>query len=381
MAKEKLFNKILVAPDKFKGTLTAREVAECISSTISQRILEAEITTLPIADGGDGSLELLLDHGYEAIKVQSCNALMEPTEVTYGIKKDGQKKIAFLEMAQICGIASLKGRPKEPHFASSYGLGEVAYQVLDSGVDEIIVSVGGSASTDGGVGFLVGLGASIRNSDGRRVAPNLAGLKEIQSIDLSLLHHRTQQVEWTFLVDVSNPLVGKNGAAYVYGPQKGLKADELEAADESLRHWGDILEKTTGVKVADLPGAGAAGGIGSLASSIFHSHFIPGSEWFSEHLKLTEKISEANLIITGEGSFDSQSVQGKGPGFVLSRSKELAKTVAVLAGQIDKDLPELADVPHISLAEIAGDPWRAIQEPHRWLVEATERLLEQIGAT
>lgn len=370
----------LIAPDKFKGSMSARVVSQCIAKVISFRYPSAYIEQSPIADGGDGSLEILLDHGFEQVTVHTYNALMEPIKAFYGLRHENNRSVAFLEMASICGIATLQGRELQPQFASSYGLGDVAYQVLTSGVDEVIVSLGGSASTDGGMGFLVGLGAVIKDASGFNVAPNLSGLQRAETIDLSLLHPRihplTSQVKWTFLADVSNPLVGKEGAAYIFGRQKGLKENELKQADLALRHWADILSRATGVDVANSPGAGAAGGVASIAQSILTADFFSGSEWFSNFLNIPEKISTADVIITGEGSFDAQSLMGKGPGYVLAQAKAEAKKTIILAGRIESHLEGLEGSICKSLTEVARSGQKALSDPIKWLSKATEDALD-----
>lgn len=370
----------LIAPDKFKGSMSARVVSQCIAKVISFRYPSAYIEQSPIADGGDGSLEILLDHGFEQVEVHTYNALMEPIKAFYGLRHENNRSVAFLEMASICGIATLLGRELQPQFASSYGLGDVAYQVLTSGVDEVIVSLGGSASTDGGMGFLVGLGAVIKDASGFNVAPNLSGLQRAETIDLSLLHPRihplTSQVKWTFLADVSNPLVGKEGAAYIFGRQKGLKENELKQADLALRHWADILSRATGVDVANSPGAGAAGGVASIAQSILTADFFSGSEWFSNFLNIPEKISTADVIITGEGSFDAQSLMGKGPGYVLAQAKAEAKKTIILAGRIESHLEGLEGSICKSLTEVARSGQKALSDPIKWLSKATEDALD-----
>ena len=372
--------RFLIAPDKFKGSMSARVVSQCIAKVISFRYPSAYIEQSPIADGGDGSLEILLDHGFEQVAVHTYNALMEPIKAFYGLRHENNRSVAFLEMASICGIATLQGRELQPQFASSYGLGDVAYQVLTSGVDEVIVSLGGSASTDGGMGFLVGLGAVIKDASGFNVAPNLSGLQRAETIDLSLLHPRihplTSQVKWTFLADVSNPLVGKEGAAYIFGRQKGLKENELKQADLALRHWADILSRATGVDVANSPGAGAAGGVASIAQSILTADFFSGSEWFSNFLNIPEKISTADVIITGEGSFDAQSLMGKGPGYVLAQAKAEAKKTIILAGRIESHLEGLEGSICKSLTEVARSGQKALSDPIKWLSKATEDALD-----
>jgi glycerate kinase len=188
-------------------------------------------------------------------------------------------------------------------------------------------------------------------------------------------------VKWTFLVDVSNPLIGKDGAAYVFGPQKGLKDHELEDADLALTHWSSILSRTTGVDVAAIPGAGAAGGVASIAQSIFLSDFLPGSEWFSNYLDLPEKISAADIIITGEGSFDSQSLMGKGPGYVLAQAMAGDKQMIILAGRLESQLKGLEGCICKSLTDVASSSQRAISDPIKWLTRATEDALDLLDQT
>ena len=365
--------KFLVAPDKFKGSLSACEVATTIAEAIRGKHSGAEIQQIPIADGGDGSLEILYGNDYEQVPVRTFNALMEPIDTYYGLKTMGTQKIAFLEMASICGIASLKGRALQPYFATSYGLGDVASQVIATGVNEIIVSVGGSASTDGGVGFLVGLGGKVLDQFGLNISPNLAGLDDAASVDLTLLHSNvhplTSSVKWTFLVDVNNPLVGKAGAAHVFGPQKGLRNDQLEEADQSLRHWSSILHSATGIDFADVEGAGAAGGVASVGKAIFGAQFISGSKWFADELKLDQAIELAEVVITGEGFFDQQSLMGKGPGYVIEKSMDSKKKVIVFAGQVAPELKIDQGFDAYSLVERAGSVNAALSDPKKWLSE------------
>lgn len=372
----------LVAPDKFKGTLSAREVSECMAGAIADVYPNASIVKLPFADGGDGSLEILLDYGFRPIKVKAHNALLQPTETMYGLLEESEKKVAFIEMAQICGIASLDQSNLRPKIASSLGLGEVTNQVLNSGIDEIIISVGGSASTDGGIGFLIGLGAKVRNGSGDEVSPNLAGLSEAATIDLSSLNPRVNSrdnfCKITFLVDVTNPLTGQNGAAYIFGPQKGLSKDELPSADASLVRWADLLKTSTGNDVSAIPGSGAAGGVTSAALAICKPNLMPGAEWFSHFLNLEEKISQADFVLTGEGSFDAQSLLGKGPGYVVKQSLSKNKKVGIVAGRIEPNLPGIENIPSFSLSDIAGEPTLALHEPRKWLREATHALLKSL---
>ena len=376
--------RFLIAPDKFKGTLSASEAARCIESAINNILPSATVTKLPMADGGDGSLELLLESEFEPVIVPSYNALLEPIDATYGVHYKAGKKIAFIEMAQICGISSLQGRKLQPHLASSFGLGDVAYKALNDNVDEIIISVGGSASTDGGLGFLTGLGAIAINSQGTQVPPGLAGVEEVTSIDLRTLHPRIRsvgsQVTWTFLVDVTNPLVGSNGAAKVFGPQKGLTPEEIERADLALRNWADLIYQISQVDIATLPGSGAAGGAIAPALALFQCELQSGSDWFASYFNLIHSIAVADIVITGEGCFDSQSMLGKGPGYVLASARAMQKEIVILAGLIRTGSEDLGDVTKFSLEETAGSVDRAKEEPLKWLSVATQEAIAFLEA-
>lgn len=368
----------LVAPDKFKGSIKAEDVADVIGSVIPHFFPDAKVREVPIADGGDGSLEILLKTDFERVIVHSYNALMEPHETSYGVGYVDGKLTAFLEMATICGLASISAKPLQPFFASSYGLGEVAHQILDTEVENIIVSVGGSASTDGGIGFLAGLGAVIRDGQGSRVSPNLEGLPRAEEIDLTLMHPKTKVVGWTFLVDVTNPLTGPNGAAYIFGPQKGLQQSDLERADFALTHWANLIEKESGISVSNIPGSGAAGGVPAIALSFFSANFLTGAEWFYQVLKLEDFVLGADVVITGEGSFDAQSLMGKGPGYILKRARFLGKLTVVVAGSLEPGLEALEGTYKASLVELAGDTGKSFSEPLKWLEAATFKALGEL---
>lgn len=376
--------RFLVAPDKFKGTLSASEAARCIEQAINSTLPRAIVRKLPMADGGDGSLELLLEGDFERVVVPSYNALLEPIDATYAVSYKAGKKIAFIEMAQICGISTLQGRKLQPQLASSFGLGDVASKALNDNVDEIIISVGGSASTDGGLGFLTGLGAVALNSKGVPVQPNLAGVKEVSSIDLSKIHPRIisvdSKVTWKFLVDVLNPLVGINGTAAIFGPQKGLTPEEIEEADSALRDWANLIYQLSHVDIATLPGSGAAGGAIAPALALFQYELQSGADWFASYFNLIDSIAASDIVITGEGCFDSQSMLGKGPGYVLASARTMQKEIVVLAGRIKTESEEFREITKLSLEEIAGSVVKASEEPLKWLTAATKKAIGLLEA-
>jgi glycerate kinase len=231
--------KILIALDKFKGSISARDAINEITSGLTYESSGASITSLPISDGGGGALEILTECDFTLVEIESVDALLDPKRASYALSQDG--KNVFIEMASICGISDI------PHLdafgASSLGIGLAAKEAISQGASAVTISLGGSASTDGGLGFLIGIGAIAKDSLGNLVEPNLNGLKSINSLSLDLI---PKNITWTFLVDVANPLVGAEGSAYIFGPQKGLKDEELPEADALLNKWADLLEDISG---------------------------------------------------------------------------------------------------------------------------------------
>ncbi|MGW2093148.1 glycerate kinase [Promicromonospora sukumoe] len=326
---------IVVCPDSFKGSLSASEVASAIAEGVQDAAPGAVVTRLPMADGGEGTLDALLAvWGGTPEVVDTVDAIGRPTSARWAISPDG--RTAVVELAEASGLPGVSDVPLQPLHASTRGTGDLARAALDAGAVEILVCLGGSASTDGGAGILTSLGARLLAADGEQVPDGGEGLASVASLDLAGLHPRAREVRWRLAVDVTNPLVGEHGAAQVFGPQKGARDGEAEFLDGALAHWADVLSRETGVSVAALPGAGAAGGVPAGLVAVLAAETTPGAELVAEAVGLPAVLADADLVLTGEGSFDSQSINGKVADGVarLAAASPTRPPVVVLAGQV-----------------------------------------------
>jgi glycerate kinase len=326
---------VVVCPDSFKGSLSAAEVASAVADGVLDAAPDAVVTRLPMADGGEGTLDALLAvWGGAALVTDTVDAIGRPTSARWAVSPDGST--AVVELAEASGLPGVSDAPLQPLHASTRGTGDVARAALDAGVAEILVCLGGSASTDGGSGILTGLGARLLDTAGRQVPDGGEGLATVAALDLSGLHPRAREVRWRLAVDVTNPLVGEHGAAHVFGPQKGARDGTAEFLDGALRHWSDVLERETGAAVAEVPGAGAAGGVPAGLIAVLGAETTPGAVLVAEAVGLPAALADADLVITGEGSFDSQSVNGKVADGVarLAAASPTRPPVVVVAGQV-----------------------------------------------
>lgn len=369
--------RILLAFDKFKGTLTGLQVAAVVSGILTVRLPTAEVRSVPLADGGDGTLAIALAHGFRPRVVASADALGRPASTTVGM--DGRR--GFIEMAEVCGLADIAPAERDGRRSTSLGLGLAARALLDLGVDDITIGLGGSASTDGGLGFLVGLGVRPVDADGSACAPDLVGLDRTRALLMDTVHPKAPSCHWTFLTDVDSPLLGDHGAARVFGPQKGLTPLDVQGADAALSRWADLVLLISGRDLAGAPGAGAAGGIVVGAAVLAEPRIESGAEYVARLTGLDAQLAWAELVITGEGRLDDQSLLGKGPGLVIERAGRAGVPVGVIAGRIDLDpLPDQVVVA-VSLEEVAGSGDAAMANPAHWLAEATSRLVAGYAST
>ncbi|OBF29412.1 glycerate kinase [Mycobacterium sp. ACS1612] len=298
---------VVIAPDKFKGSLTAAEAAEALSAGL-KRSDPALVTVLrPVADGGDGTLDTVLAAGFERVAVYGKGPTGQVVQTAYA-RSGGT---AVVEMAEICGLQRLPGGERAPMTASSYGLGAVVAQALEHGCRDIIIGVGGSASTDGGAGLLAALGAIARDRNGERIDPSGQGIGDAETLDLTGLHPGIASATFTLASDVDNPLCGPLGAASVYAPQKGATAEQVEELDRSLRRWAEVVERETGSVYSSAAGAGAAGGVGFAALAVLRAKMQPGIDVIIDRIELDRQLSGARAVVTGEGSLDRQSLRGK----------------------------------------------------------------------
>jgi glycerate kinase len=363
--------RILVAPDKFKATLTADEVCESICSEL--RVLGHVVDALPLADGGDGTAAAVLHHGFDARMALAVDGLGRPREGLIAWR--GSE--ALIEMAQVCGLATVCDVPLDPWRASSLGLGLTARAAREAGATSITLSLGGSASIDGGVGLLAGLGFAVLDRRGNPVCPDLVGMSQAASIE---------PIEiggfWRVLVDVTSPLVGPLGAVRVFGPQKGLESRELDRVSAAMCRWADILERAFGVDVAQMPGGGAAGGVAAAAQAALGATIESGAEFIADLTGLRERVRAADVVVTGEGAFDEQTFAGKAPGLVIMIAREIGRPVYVVAGVTECPEAEwrsrgVAGV--VTCSDAAGSPELARREPRRWLDTAASRLAQGFG--
>ncbi|MEU1266444.1 glycerate kinase [Streptomyces cellulosae] len=317
---------MLVAADKFKGSLTAVEVAERVTAGLRAVRPDLQVEALPVADGGDGTVAAAVAAGFERHEVTVSGPLGDEVTAAYALR-DGT---AVVEMAEASGLQRLPEGVFAPLTASTYGSGELLRAALDAGARSIVFGVGGSATTDGGAGMLAALGARFLTASGEPVGPGGAALAEVATADLSGLDPRLRSVEFVLASDVDNPLTGPKGAAAVYGPQKGASPEDVERLDAALGHFVKVLDAAG---VAASPGAGAAGGIG-FGALLVGARFRPGIEVMLDVLGFASALERADLVITGEGSLDEQTLHGKAPAGVATAARAAGKDVVAVCGRL-----------------------------------------------
>lgn len=329
--------KIVVACDSFKGSLSSREACEAARKGILRAFPEAEVKVVPVADGGEGTVEALVDIlDCQMVPVMVRSPLGNPAEAWYGLSDNGAT--AIMEMARASGITLDHGSPN-PLRANTCGTGEMIIDALSRGCRTVIMGIGGSATNDAGMGLLSVLGVKFLDSDGCVLFPCGGNLERISSIDLSGMNPLAKEAKFLIACDVDNPLYGPQGAAYVFAPQKGADPDTVESLDRGLRVYAAAVEKATGRNVSRLPGAGAAGGLGACFAAFFNSSLERGSELMLKAVNFRHIIEGADLIITGEGQLDPQTLMGKIPFGVLEAAKERDIPVIALGGAVtDTDM-------------------------------------------
>lgn len=330
--------KFIVVPDSYKGTLSSEDICEIMAGAILQRFPEAQVITIPVADGGEGTVAAFLQSvGGKRVEALVTGPLGERVAAFYGLLPDGT---AVIEMAAAAGLP-LVGEKLLVGQTTTYGVGELIAHAISQGAKKILLGLGGSATNDGGCGAAVALGAVFKDKNGASFLPTGASLINIASIDVSAVEAKLKNIPVTVMCDIDNPLYGSKGAAYVFAPQKGATLQELPMLDAGLKHLAEVIEQDLGINVAMLPGAGAAGGMGAGAVAFLGGALVPGIEAVLNAVKFNELLEETDMVFTGEGCFDSQSLMGKVISGVLKRTH--AKNVPVIAvvGGI-KELPEEA---------------------------------------
>jgi len=327
--------KILIAPSAYKGSLSAGEIAAAISQGISDQVSGAQIESLPLADGGDGTIESLhssLGGNIEKMSVQG--PLGTPVTANWLFLPD---KI-IIELAQCCGLAMLQGERLQPLLAHTYGLGQVISYCLSHSRKKIIIGLGGSASTDGGTAALAALGIKFLDNNQKQLSFGGGFLTKLHSIDLSNLDTRLEQAEIEILTDVHSPLLGANGAAAVFAPQKGATSEEIKILEGGLTQLANVVQTTTNRDLRDVPGTGAAGGTAFGLASLLKANMLPGFKTIAGLIKLQNKIELSDLVITAEGKLDYQSMRGKATGELAQMCKILNKPLFVLPALVEDNI-------------------------------------------
>lgn len=324
--------KILVVPDSFKGSISAVEAASTIRAAIENKWPSMQVTSLPASDGGEGFTEVIKNYvDGDWIDCVTKGPLGAPRKSKF--IWSNTYKTAIIEMAEASGLTLIPSVKANPWHTTTYGTGLLMNTALDLGAKKIILTLGGSATNDGGAGALMALGAKISDEKGEPIEFGCRGLDTAHTVDFNSLHPRLASCDLVLATDVDNPLLGEQGATYIYAPQKGASSDELAEMEKSMKNWANLLEKSVGKKMAQTPGAGAAGGLSFGLLSLPKASIMSGFELFAQLTDLNKKIKDANLVISGEGRLDMQSLQGKFIGMLASRCKQQEKPLYIITGQ------------------------------------------------
>jgi len=362
--------RVVLASDKFKGSLSAAGVADALGRGLRGVDPDVEVVRVPVADGGDGTLEAFVASGYERHPVTVTGPTGEQVRTAYARRGD----VAVVELADASGLQHL-GHGPSPLHATTAGTGEVVLAAVRAGCRQVVIGLGGSASTDGGAGLVTALGARVLDADGEPVPPGGAGLLRAARLELGALREVLDGVTVVVASDVDNPLLGPDGAARVYGPQKGAGPEDVDTLEAALGRWADLVAATTGQDLRGEAGAGAAGGAGFGALALLGAQLRSGVATVLDLVGFDDAVAGADLVVTGEGSVDEQSLRGKAPFGVLERARAAGVPVVIVSGRTTLDEQRLAEAGIVRCWALAD------REPdlERCLTEAGP-LLEEVGA-
>jgi glycerate 2-kinase len=332
--------KILIAPDSFKDCLSAKQAADFLKEGISKASKTFEIKILPMADGGEGTVDAIIEAtGGSYLSTKVHDPLMRKVEAKYGVSGDGNT--AIIEMAAASGIELLKTSERNPWITSSYGTGELIQTALTNNCHRIIIGIGGSATNDAGVGMASALGINFLDSSGNKIEYGGGGLSKLSRIDISCFDERLKNCEILVACDVKNSLTGPAGASYVYGPQKGADKDMVKKLDDNLKHFAELVRRQFNIEIESIPGSGAAGGLGACLLAFLNARLQSGFELVKNETRLEDYCKWADVVITGEGKIDAQTKYGKTPQGVANTAKEYGKKVFAVAGTLADNYQEL----------------------------------------
>ncbi|ANR78928.1 glycerate 2-kinase [Kosakonia sacchari] len=329
--------KIVIAPDSYKESLSATEVAQAIEKGFREIFPDAQYVSVPVADGGEGTVEAMIAATNGTVHTaRVTDPLGKHVEACWGMSGDG--KTAFIEMAAASGLALVPPELRNPLITTSRGTGELILHALEQGATTIIIGIGGSATNDGGAGMVQALGAKLTDANGMEIGYGGGSLISLNGIDISGLDPRLQHCTLRVACDVTNPLIGEQGASRIFGPQKGATEAMIVELDRNLSHFADVIKKSLRVDVKNVPGSGAAGGMGAALMAFLGAELRSGIEIVTQALNLEEHIHDCTLVVTGEGRIDSQSIHGKVPVGVAHVAKKYHKPVIGIAGSLTSDV-------------------------------------------
>jgi glycerate 2-kinase len=368
--------KIIIAPDSFKGSLCAVDVANAINSGIKRVFPNAETVLLPVGDGGEGTMDTIVAATNGTTKsVSVVGPLGNDVTAKYGIL--GDTKTCVIEMASASGLDLVPNGELAPLKATTYGTGQLIKQALDDGYTSFILAIGGSATNDGGAGMLQALGLEILDSNGNEIGYGGGELNKVARIETRELDPRIKKSTFLIASDVKNPLVGANGASHIFGPQKGATPDIVHLLDDNLTHWANEVAKVTGVHLHNLAGAGAAGGIGGAFQAFFPAEMKRGIDVVLEYSDFSSFLQDADLVITGEGKVDSQTASGKTPLGVAQAAMLNGVPTIIIAGTVGDGIEVLHDYGVISVHSIMNKPM-TLEESMANAAELLELSAEQV---
>lgn len=372
--------RILVAPDSFKGSLTAMEVAKNIKKGINSYDSKIDVELLPMADGGEGTVQSLVDAtNGEIIEKEVNGPLGNKVKAFYGLL--GDQKTAVIEMAAASGLPLVPEGKKNPLKTTTYGTGELIASALDAGAQKIIIGIGGSATNDAGVGMAQALGAEILDAEGQQIDFGGGNLDKIEKINLDKLDSRLQDVEVVVACDVDNPLYGKDGAAYVYAPQKGADPEMVKILDQNLRHFNQIAIKELNKDINKIPGAGAAGGLGAGLVAFLDAELKAGVDIVLDIIDFESYLKDVDLVITGEGMLDGQSIYGKTPVGVSRSAAKKDIPVIAIAGTLGEGVEKILDYginSYFSIIDRPAELKEIIEESPELLANLSEQIIRTI---
>lgn len=369
--------RIIVAPDSFKGSLSAGDAVDAIAEGVYRADPGIEVDLIPLADGGEGTAETMV-HATDGriIRVPATDPFGMRIESYFGMLGDGHT--AVVEMAAASGLVLVSEDKRNPMHTTSFGTGELIHAALDAGCTRLILAIGGSATNDGGVGAIQALGGRFLKADGSEAGYGGYDLRRLARIDLSGLDQRLKDIEVVTACDVDNPLTGEHGASVVFGPQKGADADMVAELDAGLHNLAEVIRRDVGVDVEHIPGAGAAGGMGAASVAFLGARLLPGIEIVLDAVRFADRIRGASLIITGEGKVDEQTLRGKVVIGVQRRAESMRIPVLILAGAVDEEGYELSKLSDASVFSIAPGPItyaQSMTDTPRLLAHAAEQAI------